>query len=139
MPASSLFSATTSGVAMSVDLQDDGVVHDGRRERLHRGEGWKSLRPAGAQVEEGTVARARGRAGGWIELALGERPVVVRAAVLDRVQGALAVEDADLAPVVLDQAHRAGRQLGGGADCDGCSGGVWQRNRGPRQLVLVET
>ena len=31
-----------------------------------------------------------------VELALGERPVVVRAAVLDRVEGARAVEDADL-------------------------------------------
>jgi len=37
------------------------------------------------------------------------RPVVVRAAVLDRVDRALAVEDADLHAVVLDQLHLTGR------------------------------
>src|SRR6188472_1036648 len=98
MPASSLFSATTSGVAMGlVDLQGDGVVLDGYRERLHRGEGGEGLRPAGAQVEEGAVTGALDGAGRGVELALGERPVIVGAAILDRVQRALAVEDADLA------------------------------------------
>src|SRR5215469_2780183 len=126
MPASSRFSAITSGVAISVDLQSDGVVLDRYRERLHRLESWERLRPAGAQVEEGAVARALDRAGGRIELALGQRPVVVGAAVLDRVQGAVAVEDADLAPVVLDQAHLARQQLGGGADGDLGSCGVGQ-------------
>jgi hypothetical protein len=43
------------------------------------------------------VTRALDRASGRVELALGERPVVVGAAILDRVEGALAVEDADLA------------------------------------------
>jgi hypothetical protein len=42
-----------------------------------------------------------------VELALGQRPVVVRAAILDRVERPVAVEDADLRLRVLDQAHRA--------------------------------
>src|ERR687898_2479907 len=108
MPASSRFSARTSGVAISVDLQGDGVVLDRYRERLHRLKSWERLRPAGAEVEEGAVARAFDGAGGRVELALGQRPVVVGAAVLDRVQGALAVEDADFLLLVLDQAHLPG-------------------------------
>jgi hypothetical protein len=84
---------------MSVDLQSDGVVLDRYRERLDRLESGERLRPAGGEVEEGAVAGTLDRAGGGVELALGERAVVVRAAVLDRVIGALAVEDADLDPV----------------------------------------
>ena len=46
--------------------------------------------------------------GGRVELPLGQRPVVVRAAVLDRVQLAVvAAEDADLAAVGLHQARRS--------------------------------
>src|SRR5262245_21528371 len=126
MPASSLCSAITSGVARSVDLQSDGVVLDRYRERLHRLESWERLRPAGAEVEEGAVARALDRAGGRVELALGQRPVVVGAAVLDRVQRAVAVEDADLPPVVLNQAHLARWQRRGRADGDLDSCGVGQ-------------
>src|SRR6476619_4311987 len=124
MPASSRFSASTSGVAMSVDLQSDGVVLDRYRERLDRLKGGERLRPAGAEVEEGAVARALDRAGGGVELALGERPVVVGAAVLDRIQRSIAVEDADLRLAVLDQTHRAGRQLGKRADGDLGSSGI---------------
>src|SRR6476646_7278496 len=131
MPASSRFSASTSGVAISVDLQGDGVVLDLYRERLHRLESWERLRPTGAEVEEGAVARALDRAGGLVELALGERTVVVGAAILDRVQRPVAVEDADLAPVVLDQAHCARRQLGGRADGDLGSSGVVQEGGAP--------
>src|SRR6478672_4306269 len=126
MPANSRFSATTSGVAMSGDLQADGVVLDGYRERLHRLESGERLRPAGAEVEEGAVAGALDGAGRRVEIALGERPVVVGAAVLDRVELPLAVEDADLDPVVLDQAHLAGRQLGRRAYGDRRSCGVGQ-------------
>src|SRR5690242_6013704 len=118
MPASSRFSASTSGVAISVDLQGDGVVLDRYRERLHRLESWERLRPAGAEVEEGAVAWALQRAGGRVELALGQRSVVVGAAVLDRVERAVAVEDADLPAVVLDQAHLARAQLRFRADGD---------------------
>src|SRR6187551_3159467 len=142
MPASSRFSARTSGVAMSVDLQSDGVVLDRYRERLDRLESGERLRPAGGEVEEGTVAGALDRAAGGVELALRERPVVVRAAILDRVQRSLAVEDTDLLAVVLDQAHLARRQLGCRADGDLGSSGVGQeggcsicRERG---LVRIE-
>ena len=45
-----------------------------------------------------------------VELALDERAVVVRAAVLDRVHGAGAVEHADLEVLPLDQALLAGRR-----------------------------
>src|SRR4051794_21060124 len=126
MPARSRFSASTSGVAISVDLQGDGVVLDRYRERLHRLKSWERLRPAGAEVEEGTVSGALDRAGGLVELALGERPVVVRAAVLDRVERAVAVEDPDLRALVLDQAHSARRQLGCRADGNLGSCGVVQ-------------
>src|SRR3954447_11314638 len=126
MPASSRFSARTSGVAMSVDLQSDGVVLDRYRERLDRLESGERLRPAGGEVEERAVARALDGAGRDVDLALGERPIVVGAAVLDRVVGAVAVEDAYLDPVVLNQAHTARRQLGCGADGDLGSCGVAQ-------------
>src|SRR4051794_35566147 len=116
MPASSRFSARTSGVAMSVDLQSDGVVLDRNRERLDGLEGGERLRPAGGEVEEGAVAGALDGAGGGVELAPGERGVVVGAAVLDRVVAAVAIEDADFGPLVLDQAHAARRQLRGRAD-----------------------
>src|SRR3954451_17087358 len=107
MPARSRFSASTSGVAMSVDLQSDGVVLDRNRERLDGLESGERLRPAGGEGEEGVVTRALDGAGGGGELALGERAVVMGAAVLDRVVGAVALEDADLHAVVLDQAHAA--------------------------------
>src|SRR5690349_22246656 len=99
MPASSRFSASTSGVAMSVDLQGDGVVLDLYRERLHRLKSWERLRPTGAEVEEGAVARALDGASGRVELALGQRPVAVGAAVFDGVRRALAVEDPDFLPL----------------------------------------
>jgi hypothetical protein len=54
-----------------------------------------------------------------VELTLGQRPVVVRAAILDRVELAATVEDADLRPIRdLDQLHLAAWQLGRGADLD---------------------
>src|SRR4051794_16635480 len=126
MPASSRFSASTSGVAMSVDLQSDGVVLDPYGEGLDRLEGGERPRPAAGEVEEGAVARALDGAGGGVELALGERAVVVGAAVLDRVEGAVAVEDADLHPAVLDDAHASGGQLCYRADGDLGSCGVGQ-------------
>src|SRR6478752_4602606 len=131
MPASSRFSASTSGVAISVDLQGDGVVLDRYRERLNRLESWESLRPTGTEVEEGAVARALDGAGGSVELALGERPVVVGAAILDRVERPVAVEDTDLLALVLDQPHLPGRKLGCRADGDLGSCGVGQEGSAP--------
>src|SRR5215203_875916 len=131
MPARSRFSARTSGVAISVDLQGDGVVLDRYRERLHRLKSWERLRPAGAEVEERTVSWALDGAGGGIELALGERPVVVGAAILNRVEGVLAVEDADFLPLVLDQPHFPGQQLCRRAYGDLGSCGVGQERGAP--------
>src|SRR3954469_22249799 len=142
MPASSRFSARTSGVAMSVDLQSDGVVLDRNRERLDGLESGERLRPAGGEVEEGAVARALDGAGGGVELALCKRAVVVGAAILDRVEGAVAVEDADFGPLVLDQAHAARRQLGCQADGDLGSCGVGQEGGCSwvaQSLVRLET
>src|SRR5437870_13223200 len=143
MPARSRFSASTSGVGVSVDLQGDGVVLDRYRERLHRLKSWERLRPAGAEVEEGTVAGALDRAGLGVELALGERSVVVRTAVLDRVERPVAVEDADLLPLVLDQAHAARLQLGSRADGDlrscGVGQGVALQSAASHGLVRIET
>src|SRR4051795_3249383 len=93
-------SSRTSGVAIrSIDLQEDLVVLDCDLKSLHRSIGGKRLRPAARQIEERAVPRALDRAGASVELALGEGAVVVRAAVLDRIERAVAVEDADLAPV----------------------------------------
>src|SRR3954452_9935365 len=131
MPASSRFSASTSGVAMSVDLQSDGVVLDRYRERLDRLECGERLRPAGGEVEERAVARALDRAGGDIELALCKRPVVVGAAVLDRVVGAVAVANPDLDPIVLADAHATRRQLRCRAYRDLGSCGVGQGGGAP--------
>src|ERR687898_1474180 len=95
-----------SGVAMSVNLQLHVTVLDRGVERLHGDVGGERLGAAGSQVEQRTVARALHGAGAGIELALGERAVVVRAPVLDRVQLAVgSVEHADLAAIGLDEAH----------------------------------
>ena len=82
------------------NLQLDGVVLDRDGERLDRLVGGEGLRPTGREVEQRAVAWALDGTGVGVELALGERAVVVRAAVLDRVERAVAVEDADLDPVV---------------------------------------
>src|SRR5918996_5078689 len=98
-----------SGVAMSVDLQFHVAVLDPGLEGLHRDVGGKSLRPSAPQVEQRSVTRALHGTRRRVELALGERAVVVRAAILDRVQLTVGgMKDADLAPVLgLHDPHRA--------------------------------
>src|SRR4051794_28596608 len=113
-------SVLISGVAMgSVDLQLDGVVLDSDREGVDRDVGGQGLRLAGPQVEQRSVARALDGAGLGIQLPLGERPIVVRAAGLGREQLAVAVEDADLEVLPLDDARGTGRELRELADVDG--------------------
>jgi hypothetical protein len=73
-------------------------------EGLDRREGGKGLGTPGSQVEQRSMAWAFNGTGSGVELALGERAVIVRAAILDREQLASAVEYADLDPVDLDQA-----------------------------------
>src|SRR4051812_5904941 len=101
-----------------LDLQLDQIAGDDHRKGVHRLVRGQGLGSAGLEIEERAVAGALDLARIGVEGALGERAVVVRAAVLDGVQIAVAVEDADLEILVLDQLHGAGRELGYGADVD---------------------
>src|SRR5918995_1665877 len=97
-----------SGVAIRAsNLEFHVAVVDLDLERVHRLVGRERAWAAAAQVEERAVAGTLHCTGGPGGLTLGERPVVVGAAVLDRDQRAVAtVENADLPPVVgLDQTH----------------------------------
>src|SRR5919199_783047 len=99
-------------------LHLDGVVLDRDREGLDGNVRGQRQRLAGVQVEARPVPRALDRAVVLVELALDERAVVVRAAVLDREDLAVAVEDPDLEVLPLDQPHPARRELGDAADVD---------------------
>src|SRR4051812_36977668 len=119
-------SVLISGVAMrSVDLQLDDVVLDSDREGVDGDVGGQGHRLARPQIEKRSVARALDGAVLRIQLPLGQGPVIVRAAVLEREELAVAVEDADLEVVPLDDARGTGRELGERADFDdlGCHGG----------------
>ena len=105
---------------MHVVLDDDGERVDGNVRRQGRG-------LSGVQVEQRAVARAFDGARLRIELALGQRAVVVRAAVLDGEDLAVAVEDADLEVLPFDDAGSAGRELGERADVDESAGHVRRR------------
>ena len=70
------------------------------------------------EVERRAVARADDPAAILVPVALAERAVVVRAAVLDRVQLAAAVVDADEEAAVADDLRRAGRELVRRGDLD---------------------
>src|SRR3954469_25227469 len=106
-------SVLISGVAMrSVDLQLDDVVLDANREGVDRDVGGQGLRLARSQIEQRSVTGALDGAVLGIQLPLGERTVVVRAAVLDGVELAVAVEDADLEVVPFHDARGTGRELG---------------------------
>src|SRR3954454_4962214 len=98
MCCSDAFSLSTGSVFVSgvvamwsVDLQLDDVVLDDDREGVDGDIGGQGLRLAGPQIEDRAVARALDGAGFGIEVALGERTIVVRAAVLDREELAVAV------------------------------------------------
>src|SRR3712207_9249259 len=71
-----------------------------------------------SQVEHGPVTWALNRARGRIHDAVEQLAVVVRAAILDREQLALAVEDADLQVLPRDETMLAGRELLDRADVD---------------------
>src|SRR4051795_646211 len=78
------------------------------------------------------MTRALDRALLGVELAFGEVAFVVRAAVLDRAQLAVAVEDRDLQVLPLDRAELAGRKLGDGADVEGLGHGEMSAERESR-------
>src|SRR3954454_17110885 len=117
MPASACWSAITSGVAItSLHFHSNHAALHRDREGLDGDVRGQVHRRAGLQVESRAVARALDGAILRVQLSLHQLPVVVRAAVLDGVQRAIAVEDADLEVVHLDEALLAGRQLVHGAD-----------------------
>src|SRR6185312_13661382 len=123
MCCSDAFSESTGSVLVSgvvamgsVDLQLDDVVLDHNREGVDRDIGGQGLRLAGPQVEERAVARALDGAGVGIEVPLGERTIVVRAAILDREELAVAVEDPDLEILPFHDAAGTGGELGERAD-----------------------
>src|SRR5919112_3753161 len=97
MPCSACCSAMVSGVAMVLlHLQLDVAALDADGKGVDGNVGGEVLRLPAAQIEPGPVARALDPAMLLVQFALGERPVVVRAAVLDGEQLAAAVEDPDL-------------------------------------------
>jgi hypothetical protein len=83
--------ASRSGRTLDPHL--DQAVLDEDFEGLHGLVGRKAQRPTGAHVELGAVPRADGDAGLDVEVTLRERPVVMRAAILDRVVVAVQVVD----------------------------------------------
>src|SRR6185503_6647242 len=97
MPCSACCSAIVSGVAMVLlHLQLDETALDADGECVDGNVGGEVLRLPGAKIEPGSVPRALDPAALLVQLAIGQRPVVVRAAVLDREELACAVEDPDL-------------------------------------------
>src|SRR5689334_1356473 len=119
MPCSACCSAIVSGVAMVLlHLQLDQAALDADGKGVDGNVGGEVLRLPRSKVEPRAMPWALDPTARLVQLALGERPVVVRAAVLDGVQVATAVEDPDLEVLPLHQASCAGRELGDGADVD---------------------
>src|SRR5436190_19292782 len=103
-----------------LDLELHYPVLDSHFEGLDRQVRRKRLRTPRAHVEERSVARALHCTRARVEFPLGERPVVVRAAILDRDElTAHAMEDADLPAVDLDQVHLTLGELVDRADVNG--------------------
>src|SRR5581483_3868927 len=89
----------------------DDPVDDPHPVDVHRLIGGERQRAAGADVEVRPVTRADDDTGLRIELALAQRTVVVRAAILDRVELSVEVVDADRDEPGVDDLHLARRQL----------------------------
>src|SRR3954465_5598739 len=103
MPTSPCCSAITSGVAIrSLDFHSNHAVLDMHRKGVDGNVRRQCQGLAGAKGEQRPVSGARGRAVLRVELALDQLAVVVRAAVLDREQRAVAIEDAELEVFQLD-------------------------------------
>src|SRR4051812_45831192 len=113
----------------SVDLQLDDVVLDSDREGVDGDVGGQGLRLARPQIEQRSVTGALDGAVLGIQLPLGERTVVVRAAVLDGVELAVAVEDADLEVLPFQDARGTGRELRERADFDE----IWHGGKRPAE------
>src|SRR3954463_15869680 len=97
MPTSACCSAITSGVAIrSIDLHSNHAVLDEHRKGVDRHVRRQVQGLSGAQIETRTVPGALDHAVLFVELAVHQLAVVMRAAVLDREDLATAVDDADL-------------------------------------------
>src|SRR5215216_4406662 len=119
MPTSACCSASTWGVAIrSVDLHSNHAVLHDHREGVHGHVRRQVQGLPGAQVEPRPVPGTFDRAIVFVQLALDELAVVVRAAILDREDLATTVDDADLEVLEFDETLLAGRQLFNGADVD---------------------
>src|SRR5689334_13137933 len=119
MPTSACCSAITSGVAIrSVDLHSNHAVLDRHGIGVDRHVRRQVQGLSGPQVEHRAVPGALDRAGTLIHVALEEVAVVVRAAVLDGDDVAVAVDDADLEVLPLDETVLAGLELIDAADVD---------------------
>src|SRR3954462_3163412 len=119
MPCSACCSAIVSGVAMVLlHLQLDETALDADGESVDCNVSGEVQRFPGMKVEPGAVPRALDPAALLIQLTVRQRPVVVRAAVLDGDDLATAVEDPDLEVLPLHQAACAGRKLVERADVD---------------------
>jgi len=80
------------------------------RVRGNCGERRQAHRDPALEIEPRSVPRTDDHAGLGLPVALAQRPVVVRAAVLDREEPPTAVVDTDLLPAGFDQPHLARRQ-----------------------------
>src|SRR5688572_28757509 len=115
MPLRASASARISGVAMgSVHLYSDRVALHEHLVGLDRDIGRKVQRLAGAKVEDVAVAGALDDAPLAVDGPLEEDPAVMAAAVLDREDLAIAVDDADLEVLPGHDLGRAGGKLGDG-------------------------
>src|SRR3954465_8136539 len=119
MPTSACCSASTSGVAIrSLDFHSYHAVLDMHRKGVDGYVRGQCQGLAGAQVEQRPVSGALDRAVLGVELTLDQLAVIVRAAVLDGEHGAIAIEDAELELIHLDETLLAGRQFIERADVD---------------------
>src|SRR5438477_3622421 len=98
-----------AGSSAGRDLDD--AVLDAHGEGAHGQVGGQREGAPTPDVEARAVARAEGDAGLRVPVAEAEGPVVVRAAILQRVQLAVAVVDAHRVRLRVDELHLAGRNL----------------------------
>src|SRR3954471_23126494 len=119
MPTSACCSAITSGVAIrSIDLHSNHAVLDEHREGVDGHVRRQVQGLSGSQVETRPVPGTLDRAVLFVELALDELAVVMRAAILDGEDLATAVDDADFEVLVLHEALLPRRELFQRADVD---------------------
>src|SRR5437588_10690892 len=91
-------------------LDLDGSVLDLDQKRVDRLDRWERQRASTADVDVRPVSRADGDAFLGVEVAFAERPVIVRAAILEREVLTAEVVDADGERACVDDLYGARRQ-----------------------------